>query len=227
MQPHFCLGPSLLWEGSDSPRGSPRSWWGEHPGAGHPRHPRVHLPLRGWVSAMETRAPPGRLLIRLAEGDQGFPPQGGSPVTYRRDAPTSSARVSSDLTCRAAVWSGLLGVALGPTLTLGNLETICGVTRQLWAPASPGTQVEARVVSAAPGPGLQTRPGRLLGVAAGAAHTRGEGQSRARAPGQALCLLSGSEGQGCTSWAQSSAGHPSPAPSFWSPRSLRLCEPQE
>lgn len=138
---------------------------------------------------METRAPTSRLLIGLAEGDQGFPPQGGSPVTSRReDAPPSSARVSSDLTYRAALWSGLLRVALGPTLTLGNLETICGVTHQLWALASPGTQVEARVVSAAPGPGLQTRPGHLLGVAAGAAHTRGEGQSRARAPGQALCL---------------------------------------
>ena len=107
--------------------------------------------------------------------------------------------------------SGPLGVASGPTLILGNLKTVCGVTRELRAQASPGTRVGTSVVSAAPRPGLQTRPRRLSGSPWGHSHPR-EGRSQARAPGQALCLLSGSKGPGPQLLGSVLRGAPQPSP---------------
>lgn len=79
------------------------------------------------------QSPGQQLLVGWAERDLGFPPQGGSRVTSRREdagGQTSPVPVSSDLpACRAALRSGPLGVASGPMLILGNLKTVCGVTR--------------------------------------------------------------------------------------------------
>lgn len=111
--------------------------------------------------ATNTKAQPSQLLVGLAQRMTSTSLFKGVTChlqTRRRrqtEVPRPQPCVSSDLlTCTTAVLSGALVVTSGATLTLGNLETVCGVTHQLRTPASPGIRVGAGMASPTPGPGL-------------------------------------------------------------------------
>lgn len=182
-------------------------------------HPRMHLPPRAG-DQHRNQSPAQRASSGWQRATSFL--LGGPPVTSRQEDVPISPLPSSPLTFLAA------GLQCGPGCR-GRLRPYADLGQsgnRLWGgPPAVGTSLsrntgEASVVSAAPRPGLQTRPGRLLGPTAGAARTRGGPESspvpvvwKQRAGAHLLGSVLG-------------VGTPA-LPLLLEPRSPGLCEPKE